>query len=214
MVWGKRARFFAFVWPCLFHSTPFQSTMPPLFFLRPHSHTTTHHNTPHTTCHTSTPVCCPLSFFLCDCQCTQSTLNQTTQHHAIMQSPHMAQPMDDAMSEWERAVVIEDTTPQTPSTTMKWWWHSLHLVSLVAWIGHPHSSQHHKGKSEVKWQEERGGWRKRVGTRKGVPLLCACLTSHKPFASCLKAKKEQQRKRETVTAIPRGKHHFSSDQWS
>ena len=35
-----------------------------------------------------------------------------------------------------------------------------------------------------------------VGTRKGVTLLCACLTSLKPFASCLKAKKEQQRKSE------------------
>ena len=30
----------------------------------------------------------------------------------------------------------------------------------------------------------------------GVPLLCGCLTSHKPFASCHQAKKEQQKKNE------------------
>ena len=62
------------------------------------------------------------------------------------------------------------------------------MVSLVAWSGHAHSSQHHKGKNEVSdMKKEVVG--ERVGTRKGVPLLCACLTSHKPFASCLKAKK-------------------------
>ena len=32
-----------------------------------------------------------------------------------MQPPRMAQPMDGAMSEWERAVVIVDTTTQTPN---------------------------------------------------------------------------------------------------
>ena len=36
----------------------------------------------------------------------------------------------------------------------------------------------------------------RAGTRKEVPLLCGCLTSHKPFASCHQAKKEAQRKSE------------------
>jgi hypothetical protein len=98
----------------VFHSIlpPFQPTMSPLFFLCSH---TPHH---HTTHHLTTSVLSSF-FFVCDCQCTQSTLNQTTQHHTTMQSPHMAQPMDDATSEWERAVVIEDTTPQTPSTTMK-----------------------------------------------------------------------------------------------
>ena len=34
-----------------------------------------------------------------------------------------------------------------------------------------------------------------VGTRKGVPLLCACLTSHKPFASCMKAKRSSRERR-------------------
>jgi hypothetical protein len=96
---------------------PFQSTMPPLFFLHYHPLHTTVHTTPsHTPHNTTTSVFCPHSLCV-----TVSALNQTTQHHVIMQlqPPHMAQPMDDAMSEWERAALIVDTTPQTPSTTMK-----------------------------------------------------------------------------------------------
>ena len=69
---------------CVFHSilSPFQSTMPQLFFL--HSLTDTQSTPQHCTHHTPHKHACVLSsFFLCDCQCTQSTLNQTTQHHAI-----------------------------------------------------------------------------------------------------------------------------------
>ena len=77
---------------CVFHSilSPlFQSTMPPLFFL--HTHTTPHHTIAHYsiahTAHHTTCLCVVLFLSVCDCQCTHFTLNQTTQHHAIMQSP-------------------------------------------------------------------------------------------------------------------------------
>ena len=131
---------------CVFHSfrSPFQSTMPPLLFLCRLS------LTPHTTLHNHKHAHVCSSW--CETVYAFTALNQTTQHHAIMQSPHMAQPMDDAMSEWERAVVIEDTTPQTPSTIMKWWWHPLHFVSLVAWIVHAHSLRHNKNKGDVTWK--------------------------------------------------------------
>ena len=98
--------------------SPFQSTMPPLFFLRSHTHTpqsTSHHRT-HTTQHMH-------AFVLPSLCVTVSALNpHSINQHNTMQSCNThtwGQPMDDAMSEWERAVVIEDTTPQTPSTTMK-----------------------------------------------------------------------------------------------
>ena len=98
-------------------SSHFHFTMPPLFF--PHSnHTTIHATSTHTT-QPHKHTCVLSSFFVCDCLCTRSALNQTTQHYAIMQSPHTAQSMDDVVSEWEREVVIEDTTPQTPITTIK-----------------------------------------------------------------------------------------------
>ena len=98
---------------CVFHTirSPFQSTMPQLLFLCRLSltpHTTLHH---HKHAHVCSSLCVTVHAF--------TPLNQTTQHHATMQPPHTAQPMDDATSEWERTVVIEDTTPKTPNTTMK-----------------------------------------------------------------------------------------------
>ena len=79
------------------------------------SQSTTHHFA-HNTLHKH--ACVLSSLFV-----TVSALNpHTIKQHNTMQTcnhHHMAQPMDDATSEWERAVVIEDTTPQTPSTTMK-----------------------------------------------------------------------------------------------
>ena len=84
VVWRKRASF-CFCVTVSFHSilSPFQSTMPPIFFLR--SHPLTYHS-PHHTITYITPMCCPLSFFICDCQCTHSTLNTTQQrgHSAIV----------------------------------------------------------------------------------------------------------------------------------
>ena len=88
-------------------------------------HTTTPTHSPqstppsHTTRHTSTPVCRPLSLCVTLSALIPHSTN-TTQHNTMQPcNHHMPQLMDDAMSEWERAVVIEDTTPQTPSTTMK-----------------------------------------------------------------------------------------------
>ena len=86
-------------------------------------HTTPHHHTQKTR-HTTTPVCCCVSclgvaVFVCHCLPADSTLNQTTQHHGNRQSPHMGQPMDEAMSEWEGAVVCVDTTAQTRGTRRK-----------------------------------------------------------------------------------------------
>ena len=85
---------------------PFQSTMPPHFFALSHSptpHCTPHHRT-HREHHTTTPVCCCVSclcvaVFVSHCLPADSTLNQTTQRHENRQSPHMGQPMDEAMSE-------------------------------------------------------------------------------------------------------------------
>ena len=94
----------------------------------PHTHCTTLHTTPHhrtqRTRHTTTPVCCCVSclcvaVFVCHCLPADSTLNQTTQRHGNRQSPHMGQPMDEAMSEWEGAVVCVDTTAQTQGTRRK-----------------------------------------------------------------------------------------------
>ena len=92
----KKEGLFAFCVTVSFTSSfPFSihhaTTLLPTLLLTTPSHTTQSH----TACHTSTPVCCPLSFFVCDCQCTPSTPNQITQHHATMQSPHTAQPTDD-----------------------------------------------------------------------------------------------------------------------
>lgn len=86
-------------------------------------HTTPHHHTQRTR-HTTTPVCCCVSclcvaVFVCHCLPADSTLNQTTHRHGIRQSPHMGQPMDEAMSEWEGAVVCVDTTAQTQGTRRK-----------------------------------------------------------------------------------------------
>ena len=164
---------------CVFHPhpPPFQSIIPQLFFLRSHSHTTPHKH-----------VCVLSSFFLRAWLSVHSFHTQSTQHHAIMQ--HYTRHNQQVMK-WGN---MKEQWLRTPSTTMKSWWHSLHLVSLVAWIGHAHSSQHHRGTTEVKWQEERSSWRKSVDTRKEVPLLCGCLTSHKPFTSYLKAKKEELQK--------------------
>ena len=72
-------------------------------------HTTPHHRTQRTR-HTTTPVCCCVSclcvaVFVSHCLPADSTLNQTTQCHGNGQSPHMGQQMDEAMSDWEGAVV-------------------------------------------------------------------------------------------------------------
>ena len=137
---------FLFLCDCVFHSILFSFSIHHTTTLFPTLSYTPLYSTPHHRTH-NTPhkhACVLSSFFVCDSVPTQSTLNQTNNttpcNHAII--THMVQPMDEAMGEWEWAVVIEDTTPQTPITTIKWWWHTLHLVSLVAWIGHAHSSLH------------------------------------------------------------------------
>ena len=106
---------------CVFHSilSPFQSTVPPLFFLHTHTHTTLYTAPSHTHHATQAHLCAALFLSLC---VTVSALNpHSIKQHNTMQScnHHNTQPMYDELSEWERAVVIEDTTPQTPSTTMK-----------------------------------------------------------------------------------------------
>ena len=87
-------------------------------------HCTPHYTVSQKTRHTTTPVCCCVSclcvaVFVCHCLPADSTLNQTTQHHGNRQSPHMGQPMDDTMSEWEGTVVCVDTTAQTQGTRRK-----------------------------------------------------------------------------------------------
>ena len=61
------------------------------------------------------------ALFLSLCVTVSALIPHSIKQHNTMQlqSPHMAQLTDGAMSEWERTVVIEDTTPQTPNTTMK-----------------------------------------------------------------------------------------------
>ena len=111
---------------CVFHSflSPFQPTMPPHFFSPSPTtlHTTPHHCTQRTR-HTTTPVCCCVSclcvaVFVSHCLRADSTLNQTTQRHGN-RPPYMGEPMDEAMSEWEGAVVCVDTTAQTRGTRRK-----------------------------------------------------------------------------------------------
>ena len=95
---------------------PFSPFNPPCHHTSSHPHThPPYHRTEHAT---TTPVCCCVSclcvaVFVSHCLPADSTLNQTTQRHGNMQSPHMGQPMDEAMCEWEGAVVSVDTTAQT-----------------------------------------------------------------------------------------------------
>ena len=76
-----------------------------------------HHRTPHRTQH---PIQHPTQVHLCTVLFVWTLIpHSIKQHHAIMKPQHIGQQMDDAMSGWERTMMIEDTTPQTPSTTMK-----------------------------------------------------------------------------------------------
>ena len=106
---------------CVFHSIfpPFQSTMPPLFFLRSHSHTTVHTTPSHTT-HTQARLCAVLFLFLC--VTVSALIPHSIKQHNTMQPCNHHTWHNQWMMQWvngKRTVVIEDTTPQTPSTTMK-----------------------------------------------------------------------------------------------
>ena len=57
----------------------------------------------------------------------------------------------------------------------------------------------------------------RASGRKGVAHLSGFLKSHKTtqhFSTIIHRDRQRKKGKKTVTAIPRGKHHFSSDQWS
>ena len=191
VVWGKRVSF------CFCVTVSFTSSFSP-HFNQPCHHSssyalthTVHHTMAHNMPHKHT---CVILFFCVWLPMhsihTQSN-NTTPRNHAITTRGTT----NECWNEWMGiAVVIEDTTPQTPSITMKHWWHSPHLVTLIAWIGHAHSSQHHKGKSDEvsrrkRWLEKEGWHKKKSATF----VLVWHHSNHSPLVS--KPKKEEQRKR-------------------
>ena len=75
--------------------------------------------------HATQPRLCAVVFLVCVLLCLCVTVcllipHSTKQHNAMETgNNHMGQPMDEAMSEWEGAVVSVDTTAQTQGTRRK-----------------------------------------------------------------------------------------------
>ena len=142
----------------------------------PHSITTLSLIPPHTTPHHSTH--CAVVLFACHCLCVslsaRSFLTQLKPHHAIQSPhpPHMAPQMHEPMSELERAMRV--WTPQPKHQPPQPSHDATHTTCSLSFHPLAIRTLHNTATPNAHTMRREGGKRaKSVGTRKGVPLLCA-----------------------------------------
>ena len=211
VVWGKRASFLLLC-DCVFHSILFPLSIHHVTTLLP-THTLTHHTPHHSTPHKHT--CVLSSSFLC----------VWLSGHSIHTQPNNTTPCNHAITThgitngWYYEWMGKSTgdwghhTTNTKHHNKVMGLTSLGLIGCMEWastlITTPQGQEWGEVTRRKRWLEKEGWHKKRSAT-----FVCLFDITQTICLLSESQKEKRKRKRNAVTSIPRGKHHFLSDQWS